>query len=200
MPDPSDASVRALAHRILERPEYAALQPESPFQRILRSFFDWLSNIGVLRETAPVLFWMIVAAIALILAGLVAHIIMAISAAMGAPEPGTKPAQAGKPRRDLQGEAESLASAGSYLEAAHRLMLASFATLAERGVIELRPDRSNRWIRSALRRSALPESVAAEIDSLVEGTERRWFGRREDDPEIYLRWRSAFARLAAQRR
>jgi hypothetical protein len=104
---------------------------------------------------------------------------------------------------DLAREAESLAASGRYLDAAHRLMLASFRTLAER-VIELRPDRSNRWIRAALRGSTLAENLAAEIDALVERTERRWFGDRArdpaNDPEIYARWRSAFEQLSSQAR
>lgn len=198
MPDPSDPSVRALAHRILERPEYASFQPDSFLERLFRRILEWLSQIEILRDTAPVLFWMIVAAIGIVIVALLAHIVWALAAALGAPEPGAKTAPRQKPRRDLKAEAEALAAAGSYLEAAHRLMLACFATLAERGLIELRPDRSNRWIRAALHRSGLPAGIAAEIDSLVEGTERRWFGKREDDPEIYLRWRSAFARLSAE--
>ncbi len=198
MPDPSDASVRALAHRILGRPEYGTLPHDSLLERAMRYLLDWLSHIEVLRETTPLLFWVIVAALVLVLAGLIAHIVIAISAAMSAPEPVTRPAQGKRPRRNLRGEAESLAAAGSYLEAAHRLMLACFATLAERGVIELRPDRSNRWIRASLRRSTLPHTVTAEIDSLVEGTERRWFGRREEDPEIYQRWQAALARLSGE--
>lgn len=166
----------------------------------MRRLLDWLSQIGVLRQTAPFLYWAIVAAVAIVLAGLIAHIVIAISAALGAPEPGAQTAQAARPRRNLEAEAEALAANGSYLEAAHRLMLACFAMLGERGLIELRPDRSNRWIRAALRRSTLPESIAAEIDGLVQGTERRWFGSRDDSPEIYDRWRSAFARLSSEAR
>jgi hypothetical protein len=76
-------------------------------------------------------------------------------------------------------------------------MLVCFRTLAERSVIELRPDRSNRWIRAALRGSTLAENLAAEIDALVERTERRWFGDRQNDPEIYARWRSTFEQLSS---
>ena len=52
----------------------------------------------------------------------------------------------------------------------------------------------------ALRRSTLGGNLAAELDSLVERTERRWFGDRSrdssNDPEIYARWRTAFAQLS----
>src|SRR5260370_1020657 len=36
--------------------------------------------------------------------------------------------------------------------------------------------------------------------TIVAHTERRWFGRREDDPEIYTQWLSAFERLSAELR
>jgi hypothetical protein len=105
---------------------------------------------------------------------------------------------------DLAREADARAASGRYLDAAHRLMLASFRTLAERSLIELRPDRSNSWIREALRGSTLGGSLAGEIDALVERTERRWFGDRTrdrmKDPEIYARWRSAFEQLSSQAR
>jgi hypothetical protein len=91
-----------------------------------------------------------------------------------------------------------LAADGRYLEAAHRLMLASFRALAERSVIELRPDRPNRWIRTALLGSSLAEGLALEIGALIEQTERLWFGDRQNDPGVYARWRSTFERLCAQ--
>ena len=74
---------------------------------------------------------------------------------MTAPEPRHRSAHPNAKVPDLAREAESLAASGRYLDAAHRLMLASFRTLAERSLIELRPDRSNRWIRAALRGSTL---------------------------------------------
>ena len=89
-----------------------------------------------------------------------------------------------------------LAASGNFLEAAHNLMIASFRTLAERSVIELRPDRSNRWIRRALRDSQLNGELVGEIDRLVARTERQWFGDRENSPEIYSDWRSAFDQLS----
>ncbi len=116
---------------------------------------------------------------------------------MKEPEPASAQRSFAVDSPDLAREAESLAAGGRYLDAAHRLMLASFRTLAERSLIELRPDRSNRWIRSALRGSPLAQGLAVEIDALVERTERRWFGNRAEDPEIYARWRSAYEQLSA---
>jgi hypothetical protein len=199
----SDAAVRELAEKILARSEYAnasgaQVQAQSWLLRLLERILHGFTGLELMRDSSPVLYWLIVLGIAATCAGLLAHVTWTIWIAMTAPAPVARTVSADSP--DLALEAESLAAGGRYLEAAHRLMLASFRTLAERSVIELRPEHSNRWIRAALRRSTLGGNLAAELDSLVERTERRWFGDRSrdssNDPEIYARWRTAFAQLS----
>jgi len=196
--DLADSRVRDLAHEILARPEYAAVRPlaiETWLYSILHRLIDWLGNLGTLRVTAPGLYWLILIGLFLVFGVLVAHIVWSISAALRAPEPSDRLASGGQ-LRDPAAEAEMLAASGNFLEAAHNLMIASFRTLAERSVIELRPDRSNRWIRRALRDSQLNGQLVGEIDSLVARTERQWFGDRENSPDIYSDWRSAFDQLS----
>jgi hypothetical protein len=198
LPDVSDSAVRELAQEILARPEYASARPsstETQLLSILHRFFDWLGSLGTLRVTTPALYWLMIVGLFLILAIMVAHIVWTISAALRAPEPPTRSAFGAK-LRDHVAEAELLAASGSYLEAAHSLMIASFRTLAERSVIDLRPDRSNRWIRRALRDSKLNENLVREIDRLVTRTERHWFGDRENSPAIYSDWKSAFDQVS----
>lgn len=198
MTDIPDSRVRDLAHEILARPEYAAARPlavENWFYSMLVRLIAWLQNLGTLRITAPGLYWLILTGLFLVLAVLVAHIVWSISVALRAPEPQERMASSGQ-LRDPAAEAELLAASGNFLEAAHNLMIASFRTLAERSVIELRPDRSNRWIRRALRDSQLNGTLVVEIDGLVARTERQWFGDRENSPDIYSQWRSAFDRLS----
>jgi hypothetical protein len=203
----SDSAVRELTHKILARPEYAAVSNyQSKLEDWLRRFLQWIAKLELLRGNSPLLYWLIVLAVAAVCAGLIAHVTWTVWIAMTAPEPASSSGASAASFRDLAQEAESLAANGRYLDAAHRLMLATYRTLAERSVIELRPDRSNRWIRAALRRSTLGQSLALEIEALVERTERRWFGDRArdrmhdhtDDPEIYARWRSAFEQLSSQ--
>ena len=199
----SDADVRALASKILARPEYVhasgkGAQLEGSLYKFLARILRWFSQMEVLRDNSPLLYWMIVLAVAAMCAALIAHVTWTLWIAMTTPEP-PSPQRAGAANvPDLAREAESLAATGRYLDAAHRLMLASFRTLAERSLIELRPDRSNRWIRSALSGSAIGNPLAGEIDLLIERTEYRWFGDRVDDPEIYARWRAAFEQLSGQ--
>ena len=201
----SDDAVRELASRILARPEYAGAtgaqsKAESWLFRWLDRILHWFAGLEVLRGSSPVLYWLIVLAIAGTCVALIAHVTWTIWIAMTAPEPTPTQRASGAGMPDLAREAEALAASGRYLDAAHRLMLASFRTMAERALIELRPDRPNRWIRAALRGSALAENLSIEIDALVERTERRWFGDRANDPEIYARWRLAYEQLSSQAR
>jgi len=196
--DLSDGRVRDLAHEILARPEYAAARPmavETWLNSMLLRLIDWLASLGTLRVTAPGLYWLILGGLFLILAVLITHIVWSISAALRAPEPAERMASNAE-LRDPAAEAELLAASGKFLEAAHNLMIASFRTLAERSVIDLRPDRSNRWIRRALRDSQLNGNLVGEIDSLVMRTERLWFGDRENTPDIYSQWKAAFDQLS----
>jgi len=197
LPDLSDPAVHKLTAEILARPEYGrATAQDSILVHLMNWLLDELDKLQLLRIEAPVLYWLIVFVIAAVLAAVVLHLIWTLWVALSTPEP-PQVRWEDSSRRDLAGEAEVLAAEGRYLEAAHRLMLASFRALAERSVIELRPDRPNRWIRLALLRSSLAESLALEMGALIEQTERLWFGERRNESAIYDRWRSTFARLCA---
>jgi len=199
LPDLSDPAVLKLTHQILARPEFAAAAEASRTTDWERAIADWILQLQFLRDSNPILYWIIFAAVIAVAIALFAHIAWTVWIATHTPAPRGRPAsRAASP--DLALEAARLAADGFYLEAAHRLMLASFRTLGERSVIELRPDRSNRWIRAALHKSALGAELAADLDHLVERTERRWFGDRENDPAIYTQWCAAFERLSSAAR
>lgn len=192
-----DDRIRDLAREILARPEFAGAHPSALqdwLVGIIDRILDWIAGFGHLRISDPGLFWPIFATLVLILIFMIAHIVWAISAAMRAPE-AQPDAGLSRPVRDPAAEAAQQAATGNFLEAAHYLMIASFRTLAERSVIDLRPDRSNRWIRRALRNSKLNEQLVKELDGLVARTERHWFGDRENRPDIYTEWKSAFEQV-----
>jgi hypothetical protein len=195
LPDPSPSAIRELARNILARREYGRIS-ENPDL----FWLDWLHRllawIKVLRVNSPVLYWALMAALAIFVAVTIAQLVWSLRAALRAQAPATAISGNNGPP-DLAAEAGQLAAAGRFLEAGHRLMIASFALLAARSVIDLRPDCSNRWIRAALRGSTLAQALAIEIGALVEQTERRWFGNRANEPDLYLQWRSVYQRLVA---
>jgi hypothetical protein len=195
LPELSDPRVIELTQQILARPEYAGAK--SPFARdsIIQKIMEWLANLDGLRFSSPVIYWTVFALIGLAMLALIAHIVWTISIAMRAPVPQARTTKLA-PARDLAAEAAVLAASGRYLEAAHHLMIASFRALGERAVIELRPDRSNRWIRAALRESHLNANLVSELDRLVAETEHRWFSTRANDPAIYSEWCAAFQRIS----
>jgi len=197
--DLSDTAVRKLTAEILSRPEFSPANYKLPsWVEWARRFRQWLEKIQLLRDSDPLLYWMVVGIVALVSTGLVAHMIWSLRIAMSASESFARDLPSGHSAPDLAREGRALAASGNYLEAAHCLMIASFHALADHSIIQLRPDRSNRWIRDAVRKSPLARGLADEIDALVLCTERRWFGGRENDPDIYAQWLSALERLSTE--
>ncbi|MHB8384728.1 MAG: hypothetical protein ACYDC3_20615, partial [Candidatus Binataceae bacterium] len=179
MPDLRDPAVLKLTHQILARPEFAAAANANRTTDWGSTIAQWIARLESLRETNPILYWTIFGGVIAVAIALFGHMIWTIWIATHTSAPSENRA-AREATPDLAAEAASLAADGYYLEAAHRLMLASFRTLGERAVIQLRPDRSNSWIRAELRKSALGAELAADLDRLVERTERRWFSDREN--------------------
>src|SRR5260370_17627941 len=88
LPEPSDAAIRKLTGEILARPEFAsAISKEPVWTQWLRTFLKWLQKIQLLHDTSPVLYWMIVAAVAIIRASLVVHVIWTLWIPSSAPPP-----------------------------------------------------------------------------------------------------------------
>jgi hypothetical protein len=200
LPDLSDPRVIELTQQILARPEYAGAKSQFAPDSIIQKILNWLTNWDGLHSSSPVLYWTVVVLCGFAMLALIAHIVWTISIAMRAPAPEAHTTITGSPARDLAAEAAALAAGGRYLDAAHHMMIASFRALGERAVIELRPDRSNRWIRAALRDSRLGADLTSELDRLVAETEHRWFGARENDAAIYSAWRTAFERVSTAAR
>jgi hypothetical protein len=197
--DFSDTAVHKLTAEILARPEYSTVAPKMPFWvEWLHRLSKLLDRLQLLHDSAPLLYWTIVAIVALVAITMIAHMIWTLRIAMRLPEAFPRRLPIGRSGPDPVREANMLARSGNYLEAGHCLMIATFHTLADRSIIELRPDRSNRWIRRAVRESPLSSRLADDVDVLVERTEHRWFGGRENESEIYTQWLSVLERLSAE--
>lgn len=196
----TDQAVRDLARRILERREFTEAMRTERSERWMQMLLDWVRQFTTLRLRSPIVYWAVIIGATALAAALIVNIVQSLAAALRAPDPTPRSALDHPATPDLKAQAEAFAQAGRYLDAAHSLMIACFRAMAERSLIELRPDRSNRWIRSALHSSSLGESFVAELDRLISGTERCWFGDRRNDPEIYRQWRSAFERLSVAQR
>ena len=96
---------------------------------------------------------------------------------------------------DALRDARQLAQAGRYLEAAHRVQLATLAMLIEFKWLELARSDPNRTLRDRVRESALPEREREELIGLVDRLESLWFNEPRDDPRLFDDWVSLDERI-----
>ena len=198
----TDAQVRELAKQILSRPEYADWHAAatSRWQALLQLLGHWIQRwlafTGDLAINRPVLYWLLLGGLFLVIALLLAHVVWSLRAALGArpPEAGEREAGAAL---DFADEAGRLAAAGRFLEAAHRLQLASIELLLQRHVLELARSEPNRTLRQRLRGASLPERERQELLDLLQRLEQQWFRDRRDDRDLYDSWRTLHERLDA---
>lgn len=198
----SDAQIRELAAQILSRPEYAdwhaatASRLEELVREIGHWFQRWMSFTADLALHRPVLYWLLLGGLLLVIVLLLAHVIWSIRAALGARVPEGEKREA-EVSSDFAGEADRLAASGRFLEAAHRLQLASIDLLLQRRVLELSRSDPNRTLRQRLRRAALPETERQVLLDLLRRLEQQWFRDRRDDRDLYDAWRALHLRLDA---
>ena len=199
---PSDAQLRELAREILERDEYAQHRVDELAQfRIaqwiaeqLRALLGWIDG---LRDVSPGLYWVFVAALAVLALALFAHMVWSLRVALRPPV--IEATELAPQRsRDFRAEAEALAARGGYLEAARRYQLGCLQLLLERGVLELERADPNRILRSRLAAAPLPVGLRDTFRGLIDRLEAQWFRDRENDPELYRAWRELHAALGAR--
>ena len=199
--EPTDADVLEHAAEIVARREFAQYNPDgfiSVFDGLVRSlewFVDLIESLRALQQTSPGLYLLIMLGLLVVSLGLIAHIVWAVSSAMKTPPAPELEAGSEAKRVDFAAEARALAANGRYLEAAHRLLLASLARMAQARVIELEPDHTNEIVSSRIRASSLPLELRDELVGLIGRTERAWFGTRRSEPALYEDWASTFEKL-----
>jgi len=93
-------------------------------------------------------------------------------------------------------EARSLASSGHFLEAAHRVQLATLAMLIDSDVLELARSDPNRTLRHRVADSSLPAGERATLISLVDRLEALWFNEPREDATLFEEWIALDERLA----
>jgi hypothetical protein len=196
----SDPHVQALAREILAREEYARF-------RVLENEWlaDWLAwlaraleGLVRLRAESPWLWALLLLGLLAIAALLLAHVLYSLRAALRAAGPSPRPRSAREPKLDR--EAEDLAAAGRFLDAAHAMHLACLRRLLDRGAFELRRHDPNPVLRARIVRSTLAERERGEFLALLDGLETRWFRDRApaaDDQALFEAWRGLHQRLAA---
>jgi hypothetical protein len=198
---PPDDRIRALAAEILARNEYAVWRPANvkwwldllhQLQRWLAAYAAWMQ---VLSVTRPLLYWLVTAGLVIVPLLLLAHVVWTLRVALAGSRrvAALTPARAEEPQF-LQ-EAEQLAGAGRFLDAAHRVQLAAIDVLLRRQVLQLSRSDPNRTLRRRLDHARLPDADRREFLTLLDRFEMHWFRDGHGDRDLYEAWRSLHARL-----
>ena len=192
----SDEEVRAFAGEILARDEFARWR--SPGQEWIVAISEWVGDFTSWMDRiyvgSPTLYWLILGGLAALALLLLAHIVWSVRSALAAPQELPQRPRIPEPV-PVAKQAEALARDGRFLEAAHRLLLASIQLLVERGTIELSRHDANRTLRERLAASSLSSEQRSEFLRLLDELETRWFRDRISDPHLYRSWGSFHARL-----
>lgn len=192
----TDEQARVLAREILSRDPYAAWHGSAQQLPWLRLIVDWLQRwndwVGALPVATQVL---IIAGLSAVSALLLTHVAWSVAAALRTPRPDAPPSLAGV-APSFTAEAEALAAQGRFLDAAHRLQLATIALLVSQRRLALARFEANRVLRRRVGEAALPLAERRALLDLVDRLERGWFRDRAGDAELYGAWRALHARLA----
>jgi hypothetical protein len=210
----SDEEARAAAREILAQPEFARWHSDfeawlRALEGLLERIPDWLIDVAAwLKEVVleGILLGMLRAMGRLL--GLVGEppgalgllavcLLLAVAIVLayrfwdtrrresraGRDAPGTSRSHADSIR-----EARALARDGHYLEAAHRVQLATLARLIETQRLELARSDPNRTLRRRVSDSTLPERDRRQLVALVDRLESLWFDQPREDRELFEAW------------
>lgn len=184
---PTDAEVRELAGRILERPEYSAWHT----QEWLRRMLGWLSSLVV---TNPVLGWLILSTCVSLLVVILWHVIWTLRKGMASRLSAT-PTEPGASAARFVLEAHALAASGRFLDASRAMQLGTIDLLVRKGLVHLARGDANVVFRRRVRDAPLGAALRDELIGLIARLERSWFRDRNEDESLYRSWQDAYARI-----
>ncbi len=162
---------------------------------------DWLKALGrFISEYFWLIEWIFWGLIALLVAGLIAFIVMRFTGAelpwrrkRGDDAAGEEWRPAEAPARALLREADALAEAGRYSEAAHLLLFRSIEEIESRRPKLVRPALTSRDIAGA---DAIPGGPRSAFASIVLTVERSLFGGRALGAQDWRECRAAYEEFA----
>jgi hypothetical protein len=192
----SDAHVRELAREILSRDPYAAWRSQEMVLSGLEHLNDWLRRWNDWVNALPVATQVLIIGGMLVVSTLLlTHVVWSVVVALRTPRrDAAAPPRRGGP--SFAAEAEALAAQGRFLDAAHRLQLATIELLVGQRRLALSRFEANRVLRRRVREASLPLADRRTLLELVDRLERGWFRDRAGDADLYDAWRALHARLA----
>jgi hypothetical protein len=165
-------------------------------ERLLGGFLEILAKLlglfGVFGESPELLGWVafgLLVAAAIVLLYRVWGAALFEGAARGDAMPQTRT------HGEAIREARGLAAEGRFLEAAHRVQLATLAMLIDFDWLELARSDPNRTLRVRIAESSLPATEQGQLVALIDRLESLWFDEPREDPELFEAWMALDDRL-----
>jgi hypothetical protein len=200
--------VAAALARVYARPEFAerrlhpALQWVVDTWRAIRSWIaDRLLSFGQFEDTAPVLFWLVIALLGVMLGATLAHLAIALRRTLRAQERHVSEPESTAPlgaeERDpaeWEGRARAAAAAGRLREAALALYHAVVLRLDQQGAVRFRPGKTAGEYRRETRAVA---TVGARFDGFLRIFHPLAFGPHRPTPAAWESLRSRAAELGS---
>ena len=195
---PSDAELRELARRVLEREEFAQYRTivTDAQLELLRWLQELLDRIRLLHADSPPLYWALVLGLSVVSLALIAHVVWTIRVAIRASAERAGPDVHAHTAPDYRAQAAALARDGHFLDAARLLQLASVQRLVERGHLALRRHEPNRVLRARIADAlTLPAALRGDLRARIGELERSWFRERAERAELYEDWQRVPAQI-----
>ena len=168
----------------------------STLGEIVSAFFEWVGRFlglfGIFGDVSRGLGWLavcVIAAMVIVLVWFWRERVERREATGGAQQ------DIGQTHSEALREAHALATSGRYLEAAHRVQLATLALLIEFDWLELARSDPNRTLRDRIHASPLPERERRQLIRLVDRLEGLWFNEPREDVELFDDWVSLDERI-----
>ena len=150
--------VRDTVTAIAQQADYQRQIGRSLWERFLGWVLGWIERFFDLFRASPATRWVTIALLVLLVALIVVRIVIVLRAQEGASDSVGVP---GRTRSaDPWVEAERLAAAGHYTDAAHALLAAVLAALAARGEVRLHESKTTGDYARELERSGSPARSA----------------------------------------
>lgn len=201
---PSAAQVDQALRRVYARPELQAREPNAALdafrewrRQILARIAEWFSRFGGLRSDSPIVYWLVIGALAAAGAAIVGYLLWNTFKRLeerGA-APRMKTGSGGMNARartaaEWEEEARRAAAAGRFRDAAVALYQALLLRLEAAGALRYDPAKTPGDYRREARRD--PRAAGA-LTAFLRGFEPVVFGGRTLDGEGYERLRAAAA-------
>jgi hypothetical protein len=192
---PADDDIRKQLAEILARREFGA-KTDDFWRRLWRTIDEFFRSLSGYHDTAPVVYWLLIAVCLGLLALLVIHIVWSVRRVLFVSAGGSEAESSRETRGRLSAgyreEAQRRAAAGEYTEAIRFLFLSLVYRFDESGRVLFPRAYTNREYLS-LFEGRVP--MRSQLQVFVDALDEYWYGQRAVAQEQYERCRLLYEQM-----